>query len=83
VHSVRVTRSAPGRVWLAALRSDPLVSVCVEPGTGELLKVTPGLRETGEPWVIDFRTVPHWLNAGATQSGKSNLANGHPGRSRR
>jgi hypothetical protein len=75
VHSVRVTRSAPGRVWLAALRSDPLVSVRPGPGTGELLKVTPGLRETGEPWVIDFRTVPHWLNAGATQSGKSNLAN--------
>jgi len=25
--------------------------------------------------VIDFRVVPHWLNAGATQSGKSNLAN--------
>jgi S-DNA-T family DNA segregation ATPase FtsK/SpoIIIE len=25
--------------------------------------------------MIDFRTVPHWLNAGATQSGKSNLAN--------
>src|ERR1039457_3163488 len=31
--------------------------------------------ETGQPWVIDFRTVPHWLNAGATQSGKSTLAN--------
>jgi S-DNA-T family DNA segregation ATPase FtsK/SpoIIIE len=25
--------------------------------------------------VIDFKTVPHLLNAGATQSGKSNLAN--------
>ena len=25
--------------------------------------------------MIDFRIVPHWLNAGATQSGKSNLAN--------
>jgi len=35
----------------------------------------PGLLETGQPWVIDFRIVPHWLNAGATQSGKSNLAN--------
>ncbi len=42
---------------------------------GELLKVAPGLVETGQPWVIDFRAVPHWLNAGATQSGKSNLAN--------
>ncbi|GAA4078886.1 FtsK/SpoIIIE domain-containing protein [Actinomadura miaoliensis] len=25
--------------------------------------------------MIDLRTVPHWLNAGATQSGKSNWAN--------
>lgn len=75
VHAVRVTGSAPGRVWLTAVRSDPLVRVAVEPETGELLKVTPGLLETGKPWVIDFRVVPHWLNAGATQSGKSNLAN--------
>jgi hypothetical protein len=75
VHAVRVTGSAPGRVWLTAVRTDPLVSVAVEPETGELLTVTPGLLETGKPWVIDFRTVPHWLNAGATQSGKSNLAN--------
>ena len=49
--------------------------MAVEAGTGELLTVTPGLLETGRPWVIDFRVVPHWLNAGATQSGKSNLAN--------
>src|ERR1017187_3131373 len=45
------------------------------PEAGELLTVRPGMLETGQPWVIDFRTVPHWLNAGATQSGKSNLAN--------
>jgi hypothetical protein len=75
VHAVRVIGSAPGRVWLSALRSDPLVRVVAEPETGELLRVAPGLLETGQPWVIDFRTVPHWLNAGATQSGKSNLAN--------
>jgi S-DNA-T family DNA segregation ATPase FtsK/SpoIIIE len=75
VHAVRVTGSAPGRVWLTAVRTDPLVSVAVEPETGELLTVTPGLLETGKPWIIDFRVVPHWLNAGATQSGKSNLAN--------
>jgi S-DNA-T family DNA segregation ATPase FtsK/SpoIIIE len=75
VHAVRVTGSAPGRVWLSALRSDPLVKVTAAPDTGELLKVAPGLVETGQPWVIDFRMVPHWLNAGATQSGKSNLAN--------
>src|ERR1700677_1113718 len=75
VHAVRVTGSAPGRVWLTAVRTDPLIRVSIEPETGELLTVTPGLLETGKPWVIDFRTVPHWLNAGATQSGKSNLAN--------
>jgi hypothetical protein len=75
VHTVRVTGSAPGRVWLSALRADPLIRVTAPPETGELLKVTPGVLETGQPWVIDFRTVPHWLNAGATQSGKSNLAN--------
>jgi DNA segregation ATPase FtsK/SpoIIIE-like protein len=40
-----------------------------------LLTVRPGMLETGQPWVIDLRVVPHWLNAGATQSGKSNLAN--------
>lgn len=34
--------------------------------------------ETGQPWAIDFRVVPHWLNAGATQSGKSNLRRGRP-----
>src|ERR1017187_1269755 len=45
------------------------------PEAGELLTVRPGMLETGQPWVIDFRTVPHWLNAGASQSGKSNLAN--------
>jgi len=75
VHAVRVTRSAPGRVWLLATRTDPLTNVSIAPEAGELLRVRPGMLETGQPWVIDFRTVPHWLNAGATQSGKSNLAN--------
>lgn len=75
VHGVRVVGSSPGRVWLLATRKDPLVTVAVEPETRELLTVTPGLLETGKPWLIDFRVVPHWLNAGATQSGKSNLAN--------
>lgn len=75
VHAVRVIAQSPGRVWLRAVRTDPLVAVDIVPETGDLLTVTPGLLETGRPWVIDFRTVPHWLNAGATQSGKSNLAN--------
>lgn len=75
VHAVRVAASSPGRVWLLAMRKDPLISVSVASDAGKLLRVVPGMLETGRPWVIDFRVVPHWLNAGATQSGKSNLAN--------
>ncbi|SEN20982.1 FtsK/SpoIIIE domain-containing protein [Nonomuraea pusilla] len=75
VHAVRVSSPRPGRVVLAATMRDPLVKVDDLPASTELLKVTVGRLETGGPWVIDFRTVPHWLNAGATQSGKSNLAN--------
>jgi len=75
VHAVRVSSGKPGRVTLAATLRDPLVRVDQVPPSTELLKVTVGRLETGGPWVIDFRTVPHWMNAGATQSGKSNLAN--------
>ncbi len=75
VHAVRVTATAPGRVWLLATRSDPLTNVRLTPDATALLCVRVGMLETGQPWVIDFRVIPHWLNAGATQSGKSNLAN--------
>ncbi len=75
VHAVRVVDVAPGRVTLWATMHDPLTAVDVEPETGELLRVRPGKLENGSDWIMDFRTVPHWLNAGATQSGKSNLAN--------
>ncbi|WP_338028291.1 FtsK/SpoIIIE domain-containing protein [Actinomadura graeca] len=75
VHSVRVVDVRPGFVTLWATMRDPLVDVVTEPETGELLTVRPGKLENGHDWVIDFRIVPHWLNAGATQSGKSNLAN--------
>jgi hypothetical protein len=75
VHAVRVIKSKPGRVMLLATMRDPLTVVNIAPETGELLTVRPGLLENGQPWVIDFRVVPHWRNAGATQSGKSNLAN--------
>lgn len=75
VHAVRVTAAAPGRVWLLATRADPLTDIHIEPEACELLTVRVGMLETGQPWLIDFRVVPHWLNAGATQSGKSNLAN--------
>ena len=75
VYAVRVSSDRPGRVTLAATLRDPLVRLDQVPAATELLKVTVGRLETGGPWVIDFRTVPHWMNAGATQSGKSNLAN--------
>ncbi|MDL4776357.1 FtsK/SpoIIIE domain-containing protein [Actinomadura xylanilytica] len=75
VHSVRVVEVKPGRLTLWATMRDPLTEIDVSTETGELLKVRPGKLENGSDWVIDFRTVPHWLNAGATQSGKSNLAN--------
>ncbi|MFF0248225.1 FtsK/SpoIIIE domain-containing protein [Streptosporangium sandarakinum] len=75
VHAVRVSSPRPGRVVLAVTVRDPLVRIDDLPPSPELLKVTVGRLETGHPWEIDFRTVPHWLNAGATQSGKSNLAN--------
>ncbi|MFI7147310.1 FtsK/SpoIIIE domain-containing protein [Nonomuraea sp. NPDC050022] len=75
VHAVRVSSDKPGRIRLAATVRDPLVKVDELPPSTELLKVTVGRLETGKPWIIDFRTVPHYINAGATQSGKSNLAN--------
>jgi FtsK/SpoIIIE family len=75
VYAVRVVDSKPGAVTLLATMTDPLIGVDVAPETGELLTVRPGRLENGRDWIIDFRTVPHWLNAGATQSGKSNLAN--------
>lgn len=75
VHSVRLTASRPGRVTLLATRGDPLAEVRTPVLSEGLLRVRVGLLETGAPWVIDFRTVPHWLNTGATQSGKSTLLN--------
>ncbi|GAA4510768.1 FtsK/SpoIIIE domain-containing protein [Actinoallomurus oryzae] len=75
-HAVRVLDSKPGKVVLIATRKDPLVTVPpVDPTPDDLLTVRPGVLENGRPWVIDFKTVPHWLFAGATQSGKSTLLN--------
>ncbi|GLY74388.1 FtsK/SpoIIIE domain-containing protein [Actinoallomurus iriomotensis] len=75
-HAVRVLDSKPGRVVLIATRKDPLVTVPpLAPTPDDLLTVRPGVLENGRPWVIDFKTVPHWLFAGATQSGKSTLLN--------
>ncbi|NUW45777.1 FtsK/SpoIIIE domain-containing protein [Nonomuraea rhodomycinica] len=75
VHSVRLVASRPGRITLLATRGDPLSEVRAPVLSEGLLRVRVGLLETGAPWVVDFRTVPHWLNTGATQSGKSTLLN--------
>lgn len=75
VHSVRLATWKPGRVTLLATRTDPLTEVRVPVLSEGLLRVRVGVLETGAPWVLDFRTVPHWLNTGATQSGKSTLLN--------
>ncbi|MEZ7127769.1 FtsK/SpoIIIE domain-containing protein [Nonomuraea sp. AD125B] len=75
VHSVRLISSRPGRVTLLATRGDPLSEIRIPLLSEGLLRVRVGLLETGAPWLIDFRTVPHWLITGATQSGKSTLLN--------
>ncbi|MFI1385438.1 FtsK/SpoIIIE domain-containing protein [Embleya sp. NPDC020886] len=76
VHAVRVASPERGRVRLTALSTDPLadLSALVGPGPAEpLMCARVGRREDGQPWVIDFRAVPHWLIVGATRSGKSTL----------
>jgi len=75
VHSVRVLSWRPGRVTLQATSRDPLTQVRIPVCSDGLLRVQVGLLETGAPFVVDFRLVPHWLIAGATQSGKSTLLN--------
>jgi hypothetical protein len=49
VHAVRVTASSPGRVWLLATRTDPLIDVGITPATGQLLAVQVGMLETRQP----------------------------------
>ncbi|MFF5720626.1 FtsK/SpoIIIE domain-containing protein [Streptomyces buecherae] len=43
------------------------------PSTLPLLSVRAGRTEDVGDWILTFREVPHWLIAGATQSGKSTL----------
>jgi S-DNA-T family DNA segregation ATPase FtsK/SpoIIIE len=76
VHSVRLKSWRPGQVTLAATLVDPLETVAgLQVAAEGLLRVRVGLLDNGNPYIIDFNVVPHWLNVGATQSGKSNLAN--------
>ncbi|MCG5220420.1 FtsK/SpoIIIE domain-containing protein [Streptosporangium soli] len=84
VEAVRVVGSRPGRVTLQGVTVDPLAQTTPavpppEPREGwradDLLRPIVGVLETGAAWRMDFRLIPHWMNAGATQSGKSNLIN--------
>lgn len=76
VHSVRVRDWGPGWVEVVATTRDPLVNLKPAPENDPgLLRVQMGRLETGEPWVVDFRVIPHWLVIGATQSGKSTDVN--------
>ncbi|WFB09606.1 cell division protein FtsK [Streptomyces sp. LX-29] len=76
VHSVRVAPARRGEVLITVIAHDPLTGVGAVPPrpSGEvLLSATVGMAETGQPWVINLRRVPHWLIVGATRSGKSTL----------
>jgi S-DNA-T family DNA segregation ATPase FtsK/SpoIIIE len=66
----------PIGVLLTVLRTDPLDTPAdLTPRCEGALAVVVGVREDGRPWTIDLRSVPHWLIAGATGAGKSNLLN--------
>ncbi|MFE1960932.1 FtsK/SpoIIIE domain-containing protein [Streptomyces sp. NPDC059479] len=75
VHSVRVLSVRRGEVLIIATARNPLAdsSAWGRFPAPRLLAAVVGRTEDGSPWVFDFRSVPHWLIAGATQSGKSTL----------
>ncbi|GHH95271.1 FtsK/SpoIIIE domain-containing protein [Streptomyces capillispiralis] len=72
-HAVHVRPTKPGRLELRLVGWDVLTEV--RPARRRLatepLSLPLALREDGEWHVRDFRTVPHELILGATQSGKS------------
>ena len=72
VHAVHVTPVRPGVVELRLLGYDVLRRVRMPRGVPcELLKVPVAVRQDGLVHVRDFRTGPHELVLGATDSGKS------------
>jgi FtsK/SpoIIIE family len=74
-HGVRVEATKPGKVLLSVTMRDPLARVNIPAAADEFLRPVLGRLETGGLWRIDFKTVPHWLITGATQSGKSTFIN--------
>ncbi|MGW1276844.1 FtsK/SpoIIIE domain-containing protein [Streptomyces tsukubensis] len=72
VHAVHLRPTRPGRLELRLVGWDVLADV--QPPRRpheELLRLPVALREDGDWHMRDFRTVPHELVLGATQSGKS------------
>ncbi|GAA1904194.1 FtsK/SpoIIIE domain-containing protein [Streptantibioticus ferralitis] len=74
VYGVRVTSPARGLVVITVTARDPLTDaeVAETPEPARLLMARVGRIESGGAWLVDFRTVAHWLVVGATTSGKSN-----------
>ena len=77
VHGVHVAEVRPGVVELRLTAFDVLRSVRMPKRASAraagLLRVPVALREDGTVFVRDFRVIPHELNLGANQSGKSML----------
>ena len=83
VHAVRVTSPQRGVVVIEALITDPLAGVVLRDTTRPILTTGPadrpvlallaGVTERGSSWIINLRSIPHWLIVGATRSGKINL----------
>lgn len=72
VVSVRPLR--PGWCELVVLRRDPLaVAAPWAPVALSPTSALVGVRDDGEPFVMDFRLMPHWLTCGATNAGKSSI----------
>ncbi|WP_030747142.1 FtsK/SpoIIIE domain-containing protein [Streptomyces sp. NRRL F-5135] len=76
VHEVRVISVKRGQVLITATATNPLIESATwrrVPAPRLLAAVVGRTGDSGGVWVIDFRSVPHWLITGATQSGKSTL----------
>ncbi|GKQ34029.1 FtsK/SpoIIIE domain-containing protein [Streptomyces sp. A012304] len=74
VHAVHIRPTKPGRLELRLIGWDVLADVRHPRRwrqSGGLLSLPLALRDDGRWHVRDFRTVPHELILGATQSGKS------------